>query len=544
MESVRKGEKVSQKTLMSLGWCKDSKELEVLKETAQRMMVKLSNERHPTLPGMEEIVYGKEPDRKPPRKRTSKSGFNLNYARETHRVIHGIGGVCGAVYDKLGYNNIIQGTYKDEEWNDVLRSCVLCRVADPQSKRKTVNTLELDYNKQIPLEKMYRMMDQVHKRINVIKDKVCENTLSLFKQEVDVLFFDVTTLYFESFTPDDLRNYGFSKDCKFKETQVVLALITNSEGHPLSYELFPGNTSEGKTLIATIRELSKNFSVKRAVLVADRAMFSEDNLKLMEEEGIEYVVAAKLKTLPKRNKDEILNTKRLWVDKARLSNESPSKRSMEHEYKDRRLVVNYCPKRADKDASDRQRLVDRLMKKVRNGQVPVKSLISNYGTKKYISLEKNQRAKINEAKIQEDSLWDGLHGLITNAKDKAAEELVERYRGLWRIEEAFRVNKNSLRMRPVYHWKKSRIEAHIAICFLAYSLSYTMKHQLEQVGIKLSIEKMRETLKRDQYSIVEDQKSKKLYRFPSRASEPIQAIYQAFGLKRVSEITSIHQLRP
>ena len=116
---------------------------------------------------------------------------------------------------------------------------------------------------------------------------------------------------------------------------------------------------------------------------------------------------------------------------------------------------------------------------------------------------------------------------------------MRRYRGLWRIEEAFRVNKHTLKMRPVYHWTRKRIQAHIAICFLAYSLSYRVKYHLEKAGLRFSIERMREVLKRDQYSVIEDQRTGKRYRYPSKFTEPIRAIYEALGLKRVSEITSL-----
>ena len=219
MESTRIGEKTEQKTLMSLGCVREDYAIEALKKTDQGLLIKMRNDKKPALPGMKEIVYGKEPDKKPSLKKRRKSSpineIDLSYAREKERVIHGIGGVCGAIYDRLKFNTIIQDTYKDTEWNDILKSCVLSRIADPQSKRKTVDTLELDYNQCIPVEKMYRMMDRLYKNIDKVKTRVSENTLSLFKQEVDVLFFDVTTLYFESFIPDDLRNYGFSKDCKF-----------------------------------------------------------------------------------------------------------------------------------------------------------------------------------------------------------------------------------------------------------------------------------------------------------------------------------------
>ena len=147
---------------------------------------------------------------------------------------------------------------------------------------------------------------------------------------------------------------------------------------------------------------------------------------------------------------------------------------------------------------------------------------------------------LNEEKINQDALWDGLHGIITNVKDKTASELLERYRGLWRIEEAFRVNKNDLRMRPIYHWKKSRIEAHIAICFIAYSLSYYMKHTLEINNTKMSLASLRNHLKRDQYSIIEDQKTKKRFKVPSRNTEEIKSIYRAFGLIRATQIVTLN----
>ena len=538
MESVRKGDKILQKTVRSLGWCKGEKELNTLKQMAQKILVELSNDRQPTLPGMAEIVYSKEPAHckkkhsTQKRKKKPPSLFSLTNPQEKARVQHGIKGVCGAVYEQLNFHTIIHDTNKDQQWNEILKYCVLSRVAHPDSKRKTVETLKEDYNETVPLEKMYRMMDRLYPHIERVKDLVAENTLRLFNQEVDVLFFDVTTLYFESFEEDDIRQFGFSKDLKFKETQVVLALVTNQAGHPLSYELFAGSTSEAGTLISTVNKLKQRFTVKKAVLVADKAMFNDNNLRLMEEEGMEYVVSAKLKSLPKKTKAEILSED---FKPVQVAGESQGVKEFEH--KQRRLIVSYSKKRAKKNKADRQRLISRLMKKVKNNQIPVKSLITNYGTKKYVTVEKT-KARFNEEKIKEDSRWDGLSGVISNMEDKSAEQLLSRYRQLWKIEEAFRVCKHTLKMRPVYHWKKKRIEAHIAICFLAYSLSYTMKYRMEQRGLNFSIQKMREILKRDQYSLIEDA-DKNLYRMPSKSTEQVRAIYEAFGLKRTCQFTSI-----
>ena len=116
--------------------------------------------------------------------------------------------------------------------------------------------------------------------------------MNLFENKLNILFFDVTTLYFESTKQDELRDFGFSKDCKFKEVQVVLSLITTDYGMPISYELFPGNTFEGSTLIETIKQVKITYNVDNITMVADRGMFSEKNLQVLEEENIQYVVGA------------------------------------------------------------------------------------------------------------------------------------------------------------------------------------------------------------------------------------------------------------
>lgn len=536
MESVREGSKTKHKTIHFVGSSAKPDVISALEKVSHRILVQLSNDRQPALPGMAEIIYSKEPqyiNRKPKsKKKKSPSLFSLKRPQETARVQHGIKGVCGAVYEQLGFHTLIQDTNKDKQWNDILKYCVLSRISHPDSKRKTVETLKEDFNETVPLEKMYRMMDKLYPRIDQVKDKVANNTLSLFNQEVDVLFFDVTTLYFESFEEDELRQFGFSKDLKFKETQVVLALITNQEGHPLSYELFPGSTSEGSTLISTVKKLKERFAVRKTVLVADRAMFNDKNLKLMEENDMQYVVACKLKTLPKVKKEEILNQD---FKPSLVADEFHGIKEFEH--KERRLIVSYSKKRAKKNEADRLRLIERLMKKVKNNSIPIKNLISNYGTKKYVTVQKT-KATVNEQKIKEESLWDGLHGVITNiTKEQTPQEILTRYRRLWKIEEAFRVCKHNLKMRPIYHWKKKRIESHIAICFLAYSLSYTVKHRMEQRGLNFSIQKMREILKRDQYSLIEDA-NKNIYRMPSKSTKEIRAIYEALGLKRVSKFIS------
>ena len=543
VESSREGKSVRQTTVRHIGTGKTKAEIKHLEEKAEEVIFSFNQARNLAFPGMEKVnnLKTKKKGRKSLKKRVRSSRSRepvISDTFERERVIQGITGVGGALYDQLGYQTIIQGGYKDNQWNEYLKASVLARIADPQSKRKTVETLRDDYSQKIPLEGIYRMMDHLYFNIHRVKEAVSNNTLSLFKQQVEVLFFDVTTLYFESFVSDGLKEPGFSKDGKIKEVQVVLALVTNFEGHPLSYEVFPGNMSEGQTLIKCVEDLKKIYSVRRTVLVADRAMFSEKNLGFMDKSGLDYVVAAKLRSLPKFKKEKILNSGiNLNEKKGKEHRESASVLELKH--RGRRLIVSWSGKRANKSAKDRERLINCLMKRVKNGRISVKSLISNHGTKKYIQVKGDSDVLLNEEKIRLDARWDGFHGIVTNIKDEQTKALLSRYRRLWKIEEAFRANKSTLRMRPIYHWTKRRIRAHIAICFLAYSLSYTLKSRLKAAGLDLSIDKIRGILKRDQYSVIEDKNTGKRYHSPSKWTEPIKKIYSAFGLKRVSVVTPI-----
>jgi len=181
--------------------------------------------------------------------------------------------------------------------------------------------------------------------------------------------------------------------------------------------------------------------------------------------------------------------------------------------------------------ADRLRLVERLQKKVKDGKIKLTDLISNHGTKKYIKVEKGD-AIINEEKISADSKWDGLHGVITNLEKTPAVEILEKYRGLWQIEEAFRINKHDLKMRPIYHYTTPRIRAHLAICFLAFTLAKQATHRLRLQQRAMSFERIRNELLHVQSSLVIDRKTKKRYLIPAHVNPAQSQIYQAFGLKR------------
>ncbi|HRS98051.1 MAG TPA: IS1634 family transposase [Smithella sp.] len=522
VESYRRADKVSQKIVRHVGQAATDREVEEMTRLAQSIIAEMEEEKQPTLPFFDPLKVLKAKHQS----KASSDTVKIGDLREEQRMIDGIGDVFGKLYKDLKLGTLISGTHKDAQWNDILESCVLARIANPVSKRRSASLLEEDYGIKIPLEKIYRVMDHVSDREADIKQHIAQTTLSLFQEHVDVLFFDVTTLYFESITTDELREFGFSKDCKFKEVQIVLALVTTSKGLPITYRLFPGNTYEGGTLVEMVKDLQTQYAIDNILLVADRAMFNEENLFQMESLGVQYIVAAKLKTLPRDLKSDILHAD---YHAAVIENELHWLKEFEH--KSRRLIVGYSARRAKKDAADRQRLVDRLMKKVKGDKIQVKDLISNYGSKKYIRVE-NSSATIHQEKIEADAKWDGLHGVITNVTDKTPSELLSKYRELWQIEEAFRINKHDLKMRPIFHWTENRIKAHIAICFLAFTLAKQAVYRIALQQEPMSFEQIRNELLHAQSSVIIDLASRKKYIIPSHVTVNQKKIYQVFGLKR------------
>lgn len=523
VESVRQGKSIRQKIVRNVGTAYSERELAEFKKIGEAAVISIQNARKPALFDPEKFYA--------PRKREKEVGeaqARLKDLREEKRIVEGIPDIFGKLYDDLGFEKVIANSNNDAEWNAILKAMVLARVAAPKSKLSSVQFISDMFDIKIPIHKIYRMLDLLAESQEKVLNVVENQTRSLFQDKVDVLFFDVTTLYFESIKQDDLKSFGFSKDCKFNQSQVTLALVATQEGMPITYKLFPGNTYEGHTLIGIAKDLKSRFNVADMVLVADRAMFTKDNLKLMDEIGMRYVVAAKLRVLPKKKQKEILSSQAFKA--SCVNDELHWVNEFSHE--GRRLIVSYSSKRAAKDASDRSRNIDRLLKRAdKNGKIQSSKLINNSGTKKFLTLGKDT-AEINSKKIAHDQEWDGLHGLITNQDEASAAELLERYRGLWQIEEAFRVNKHSLKMRPIYHWSPRRIQAHISLCYLAYSLAKHAKYQLKKNKVKMSLEEMRRHLLAVQASIIKDISNQRQYVIPSCQTKEQTILYNSFNLTR------------
>jgi transposase len=410
---------------------------------------------------------------------------------------------------------------------------VMARIANPDSKKASVENLAKDFGCELSLSGVYRMMDFIDdKVISQINNKAYLNAKSILKEEVTAIFYDCTTLYFESFKEDDeLMQNGFSKEHKHNQPQVVLSLLTTTIGLPIGYDLFEGSTFEGHTLSTAITKLKTDYNLKRIIFTADAAMLSEENQKLLESENIEYILGGRIKNTSKKTQSEILN---LTHYQAITDNEHYEKIREFSVADNRKLLVTYSQKRADKDSRDREKSIESLRKKLSKSKNP-SSMISNKGYSKYITLEGESTLTLNEQKITEAKQWDGLHGIVTNVTSMSNEEIIAHYHSLWQIEECFRISKHDLKFRPIYHWTTNRIKAHIAMCFMAL---VCIKHLTYRVALqyqKMSAECIQNQLLHVKLSICKDINNNVLYAIPSKITHEVKQIYRIMQ-KTISDV--------
>jgi transposase len=521
VQSVRRGNSISQKIVRHVGVAMDDYELEKLKDLAEIIKVKLESGHQDLLFPPEQIAKLKKKAEKQKQVYTDEDyQVDIKKLREEKRVVSGIHDIYGELFDDLGYSRSFENSSRQQATTELLKNIVLARIANPSSKRESVQMLERDFGVTLGLDRVYKMMDKLdEKTIENIQNITANNSKALFPDKIDVLFFDATTLYFESFQDDNLRQCGFSKDHKFQEVQVVLALIVTKEGMPLGYEIFPGNTFEGHTFIPTISKMRARFEIDRMIVVADAGMMTKENIQVLENIGCEYILGARIKNMKENVQEKILNKIQY-----RVINEELSLQEIEID-NGLRLVVTYSKERAFKDQNDRNKAIEKAKKKFKKS-TKVLSNISSQGGNKYLKLVGKNSIELDEQKIANDEKWDGLHGVITNAKHISSDEILDQYGRLWQIEQAFRITKHDLKIRPIYHWKPERIKAHIAISFIAYSLIKYLEYRVRIQKRAISIEQIRQALVRVQTSIVIEPIKKILYAIPSQLSQEAKDIYQ------------------
>jgi transposase len=382
--------------------------------------------------------------------------------------------VLGKIFDEIGFNAI---------QDDMFRHLVITRLIYPVSKLKTLDYLQKYKGIVYEKDEVYRYLDKLHgQQMQLVQEISFKHTLAVLENSLTVVFYDVTTLYFEAEEEDDFRKTGFSKDGKHQQPQIVLGLLVSEGGYPLDYEVFEGSKFEGHTMLPVAEAFKAKYQIKELIMVADAGLMSEKNINQLSENGYKFIIGARIKNESHSIREKILS---LRLD----DNESTQIVKVE----DQRLIVNYSDSRAKKDAHNRNRGLTKLEKQLEKGKLSKKH-INNKGYNKYLKLEGEIKISIDYEKFKADSKWDGLKGYLTNTS-YSKEKVIEQYKQLWSIEKTFRISKSDLRIRPIYHYRKRRIEAHICISFAACKIYKELERQLKTKKSKLSPEKVINILK-------------------------------------------------
>lgn len=269
----------------------------------------------------------------------------------------------------------------------------------------------------------------------------------------DLLFYDVTTLYFETFEEDELRKNGFSKDNKSQQPQILVALMVTKEGLPIAYEVFAGNTFEGHTIIPVVKRFIDKYKVKEFTVVADAAMISAENILALKDNSIYYIVGARLGNIPNDLVTEI--------DKSIPREDGKNiKLKTDNGY----LICSYSSIRHRKDKYEMEKQIEKA-----------KFIINNPSKSKKLKFTKSngQNIELNEKLIEKIQKLLGIKGYYTNLEEAVADNntIIARYHELYKIEHAFRISKSDLQTRPIFHYKEEPIKLHLLICFMALVIS-------------------------------------------------------------------------
>jgi transposase len=359
-----------------------------------------------------------------------------------------------AIYDRMGLLDLPK----------LLKDLTTIRIFEPASKLRSLELLETFFGVHHSRKTYYKIAPDCIELKKIVEKKIVHFAKTNYSFNYDILFYDVTTLYFETFQEDELRKNGFSKDSKSQQPQILIALMVSKEGFPVSYEIFSGNTFEGHTIIPVVKEFIENNGVKNFTVVADAAMISSENVKQLTQNNINYIVGARLGNIPAG----LLQT----IDKSITREEGKSIRiKTDNGY----LICSYSKVRYRKDKHEMEQQIKKANELI---EKPSK------GRKLKFTQNKGQRITLNQALIEKTTKLLGIKGYYTNLEelDVNNQTIIDRYHQLYKIEQAFRISKSDLQTRPIFHFKEEPIRLHILICFIALVVS---KHIELKTGVSI-----------------------------------------------------------
>jgi transposase len=364
-------------------------------------------------------------------------------------------------YDKLGFAD-----YPDP----LIKDLVIARLHHPASKQGLQENIYEALGRSYSLKTIYRHIQQSLR--NGIKECYQEALINFAKQDLgdslQLVFYDVTTLFFDSQVQTTLKDFGFSKDHRSTDTQIVIGLVVNRNGFPLYFDVFTGNTFEGHTFVQVIQNIRSLLRVPELVVVADAAMLSQGNIDQLVNQEIGFIVGARLGSLPIK-----------LINQIHTQLNQQDNQTAVFTYRNQRLICQYSAKRAAKDRSDRKKQIEKAQNFVAD---------SSGISRRYRFVKKSQGTKylVNNELITKAEKLEGIKGYITNTALETP-LVIDRYHDLWHIENSFRITKSDLEARPIFHRLDETIKAHMVIVFAGLAISKYVE-QLTGLSIKKALQ--------------------------------------------------------
>lgn len=425
---------------------------------------------------------------------------------ETGRFNYGYQQVYGKALQHYGLTDIFRRIEKRNKLQFSLHNTVFLmlieRLQEPCSKRSNFfNQQEYVNLPPVALHHLYRALDKLAAGNALIQQQIFKTGRDLFNQTLDIVFYDVTTFYFESEVEKqgELRQMGFGKDGKIGHTQILFCMMIDRDKNPIGYRIFKGDTYEGHTFEKALDDLKNKYQIDKVIIVADRGMLSKNNLHITTEKGYEFIIGERLKTLPRALRNPLLdlsNYTQEWIYKT--GEEEPvtiKYTTLTHEGKT--IIATYSANRAKKDKQDRENKLATAKKLLDNP-----SLLKKKPARYFLQSNGKEAYSLDDNKIKQSEKYDGFLAISTNNASLGITEVLEQYKQLYKIEHSFRTFKSHLETRPMFHWTDSRIEGHICLCYIAFALqNYVLQkaNKSKQVFTETSL---RKTLDKMQVSLL------------------------------------------
>ncbi len=382
----------------------------------------------------------------------------------------------------------------------LLLDLAIIRLIEPASKLRSLELLsryfEIKYSQRI-----YRTLPKLISWKADIEQRAYDVASGLFKEQFYYILYDVTTLYFESFKPDELKVQGFSKDNKSQQPQIVIGLLVTQAGFPLAYDVFAGNTFEGKTMLPVVEGFIAKHPNTRPIIVADAAMLDDDRLAELRDKGLSYIVGARLANADLGRVKQINSA-------LNAVNGAITRLHSRHG----ELICDFSAARYKKELNELNKLVQKAEDMVAKQSSGAKA--------KFIKRVSKEKIELNIALIEKRRLLLGIKGYCTNLPESqlSAKEAIERYHHLWRVEQSFRMSKYDLETRPIYHQKEEAIRTHVLICFM----SLIIEKYLELTTL-MSLRNIRLLVWNITESHIRDSVTGETFKFTSPATELMQS---------------------